>query len=86
MYMYIFATHIATKEEDENNENGIVEPKALSFLMKDYNYSYPLCACQSMAIYYNHNQAFIGFCAFFFWNVGQGLKLFSHHLEIWKKK
>ena len=64
IYLQQFS-HIATKEEDENNENGIVEPKALSFLMKDYNYSYPLCACQSMAIYYNHNQAFIGFCAFF---------------------
>ena len=33
----------------------------ISFTMKNYNYSCPLCSCQSVAIYYTYHQTLLGF-------------------------
>ena len=41
-----------------------VEPWGFGLCYERHNFRYPLCSCQSMAIYYStYNQTFFGFCA-----------------------
>lgn len=49
--------------------------EALSFIMRDYNYSCSLGSCQSIAIYYSYNHISLEFLCTFFSNACQGFKL-----------